>query len=164
MGSDRARVSYDERRQWRSVVRQQGRVTLEADEKEADDIASEELRLVNLDNLSGQGGPGFLGGEIASVMVPQDPHPLFPTGVRSVPALWVNRSERRSAKLRDGVIAVYVAGAPTSVCLERASLHDLDAARAPAPIGGLADEPDPVGRPGGTPWEYVLPPGATWRD
>ena len=41
-------------------------------------------RLLNLDNLSGQGGPGFLGGEIASVMVPQDPHPLFPTGASTV--------------------------------------------------------------------------------
>lgn len=44
MGSDRARVSYDVWRQWRLVTRQQGRVTLEADENEADAIAAEELR------------------------------------------------------------------------------------------------------------------------
>jgi len=71
---------------------------------------------------------------------------------------------------------VYVAGAPTSVCLERASLHGLDAARAPAPIGGSLTTLVGIelvygtrsrirsGSPGGTPWEYVLPPGATWRD
>ena len=35
MGSDRARVSYDANQQYRAVVAQQGRVTLEADWNEA---------------------------------------------------------------------------------------------------------------------------------
>jgi len=35
MASDRGRVTYDERRQYRAVVAQQGRVTLEADVNEA---------------------------------------------------------------------------------------------------------------------------------
>ncbi len=49
MGSDRARVTYDPRQQYRSVVMQQGRVTLEADWNEAEVIAGEEQRLETLD-------------------------------------------------------------------------------------------------------------------
>jgi hypothetical protein len=44
VGSDKARNSYDLNRRWRSVVAQQGRVTLEADVNEAWAIANEELR------------------------------------------------------------------------------------------------------------------------
>src|SRR5215467_2497523 len=57
MGSDRARVSYDERQQYRSVVMQQGRVTLEADWNEASEIASEELRGETLDIIGRSGTP-----------------------------------------------------------------------------------------------------------
>src|SRR4051812_6057366 len=57
MASDRARVSYDERRQYRSVVMQQGRVTLEADWNEAEDIAAEELRKETLDIVGPSGTP-----------------------------------------------------------------------------------------------------------
>ena len=57
MASDRARVSYDERQQYRSVVMQQGRVTLEADWNEAGDIASEELRKETLDIVGPSGTP-----------------------------------------------------------------------------------------------------------
>jgi hypothetical protein len=49
MGSDIARVSFDPTRQYRSVVLQQGRVTLEADGNEANRIASEALRLETID-------------------------------------------------------------------------------------------------------------------
>jgi hypothetical protein len=49
MGSDRARVSYDKTRQYRSVVMQQGRVTVEADWNEAQLIATEEERKEALD-------------------------------------------------------------------------------------------------------------------
>lgn len=38
MGSDRARITYDEAQQYRSVIAQQGRVTLEADWNEAQQI------------------------------------------------------------------------------------------------------------------------------
>ena len=44
MGSDRARVSYDPNQHYRSVVMQQGRVTLEADWNENQAIFGEELR------------------------------------------------------------------------------------------------------------------------
>jgi outer membrane protein assembly factor BamB len=42
------------------------------------------LRLINLDNLSGQGGPGHIGGEVGAVPLPQGGEVL------STPAVWVN--------------------------------------------------------------------------
>ena len=57
MGSDRARVSYDEGRRYRSVVMQQGRVTLEADWNEAQLIATEEERREALDFVGPVGTP-----------------------------------------------------------------------------------------------------------
>jgi len=57
MGSDRARVSYDPKQQYRSVVMQQGRVTLEADWNEASQIASEALRRETLDFVGPCGTP-----------------------------------------------------------------------------------------------------------
>ena len=57
MGSDRARVSYNPNQQYRSVVMQQGRVTLEADWNEAEQIASEELRKEALDFVGPAGTP-----------------------------------------------------------------------------------------------------------
>ena len=45
MATDRARITFDPARQYRSVLAQQGRVTLEADVNEAAAIASEALRL-----------------------------------------------------------------------------------------------------------------------
>lgn len=70
MPSDRARDSYDPTRQYRSVVMQQGRVTLEADGNEAQFIAAENLRLETIDIVGPCGTPddgyavsgaGFLG-------------------------------------------------------------------------------------------------------
>ena len=49
MGSDLARISFDATRGYRSVVAQQGRVTLEADINEETTIASEALRLETID-------------------------------------------------------------------------------------------------------------------
>jgi hypothetical protein len=49
MGSDRARISYNPGQLYRSVVMQQGRVTLEADWNEAQTIAGEQLRRETLD-------------------------------------------------------------------------------------------------------------------
>jgi hypothetical protein len=57
MSSDRARVSYDPKQQYRSVVMQQGRVTLEADWNEAAQISSEELRRETLDFVGPCGTP-----------------------------------------------------------------------------------------------------------
>ncbi len=59
MTADRARVTYDPMRQYRAVVAQQGRVTLEADTNEADSIASEALRLETIDII---GPTAALGG------------------------------------------------------------------------------------------------------
>ena len=57
MGSDRARVSYDRKQQYRSVVMQQGRVTLEADWNEAQQITEEQIRREALDFVGPSGTP-----------------------------------------------------------------------------------------------------------
>jgi len=57
MGSDRARVSYEANKQYRAVVAQQGRVTLEADWNEAQEISGEELRQETLDFVGPMGTP-----------------------------------------------------------------------------------------------------------
>lgn len=57
MGSDRARISYNSTQKYRAVVAQQGRVTLEADWNEAQQIASEELREETLDFVGASGTP-----------------------------------------------------------------------------------------------------------
>jgi outer membrane protein assembly factor BamB len=46
------------------------------------------LRLINLDNLSGHGGPGFTGGEVFSMTVPQGGEIL------TMPAVWVNPADQ----------------------------------------------------------------------
>lgn len=62
MGSDRARISFDRTREYRSLVVQQGRVTLEADVNEQAFIASEALRLETIDLVGPTGTPddGYL--------------------------------------------------------------------------------------------------------
>lgn len=57
MSGDRARVSYDPTRQYRLVVAQQGRVTLEADVNEAQEIARENLRAETIDIVGPCGTP-----------------------------------------------------------------------------------------------------------
>jgi hypothetical protein len=57
MSSDRARISYDERRRYRGVVMQQGRVTLEADANEGRTIADELLRAETIDVVGPSGTP-----------------------------------------------------------------------------------------------------------
>lgn len=57
MTSDRARISWDRTREWRSVVAQQGRVTLEADVNEASTIAQEGRREEILDIVGPTGTP-----------------------------------------------------------------------------------------------------------
>lgn len=46
-----------------------------------------ELRLINLENLSGQGGPGHLGGELQLTPVPQGGEVL------TTPAVWINPAD-----------------------------------------------------------------------
>lgn len=48
------------------------------------------LRLLNLDNLSGRGGPGHTGGEVASISVPQG------NEVLTAPAVWVNPADGKT--------------------------------------------------------------------
>jgi hypothetical protein len=57
MSNDRARLSFDATRRYRSVVAQQGRVTLEADVNEAQIIASENLIAETLDIVGPAGTP-----------------------------------------------------------------------------------------------------------
>src|SRR5713226_7272294 len=57
MGSDKARVSYDPRRQYRTVVKQMGRASLEADDNEGATLSSEELRVEALDLVGPSGTP-----------------------------------------------------------------------------------------------------------
>ena len=57
MGSDKTRISYDEKQQYRGVVMQQGRVTLDADWNEAQQITSEEMRREALDFVGPTGTP-----------------------------------------------------------------------------------------------------------
>jgi hypothetical protein len=61
MSSDKARVSHDANQQYRTVVAQQGRVTLEADWNEAQQIASEEeqANLINIIGSSGTPNDGY---------------------------------------------------------------------------------------------------------
>lgn len=57
MGSDKARRSYDASRMYRSVVSQQGRVTLEADANEGEEIRADEARADLIDVIGPLGAP-----------------------------------------------------------------------------------------------------------
>jgi hypothetical protein len=57
MGSDRARVTFDERRKYRRVVAQQGRAIVDADLNEAQEIITEEMRREALDVVGPSGTP-----------------------------------------------------------------------------------------------------------
>ena len=59
MGADRARRSFDATRRYRSVVAQQGRVTLEADANEAEEIRAAEVRAELLDVVGPTGSPDY---------------------------------------------------------------------------------------------------------
>src|SRR5437773_12479091 len=57
MPTDRARNSYDPGRQYRSVVAQQGRVSVEADANEAEEIRAAESRAELIDIIGPTGTP-----------------------------------------------------------------------------------------------------------
>ncbi len=69
MGSDRARISYDKNQQYRGVIAQQGRVNLEADWNEAQQITHEEMREQALD-IVGPNGTSDNGYEIRESLLP----------------------------------------------------------------------------------------------
>jgi hypothetical protein len=58
MVADIARITYDPTRQYRSVISQQGRVTLEADNNEVATLAGEALRLETIDIIGPTGALG----------------------------------------------------------------------------------------------------------
>jgi hypothetical protein len=58
MTADIARITYDPTRQYRSVIYQQGRVTLEADNNEAATLSDEALRLETIDIVGPTGALG----------------------------------------------------------------------------------------------------------
>ena len=80
MGSDRARVTYDRKQQYRSVVMQQGRVTLEADWNEAAQITNEEIREEALDFIGPCGTPddGY-----KVILLPNPTNPPFDFYIRA---------------------------------------------------------------------------------
>ena len=78
MSSDRARDSYDATRNYRSVVTQQGRVTVEADENEGQRIAEENLLHETLDIVGPCGTPD--NGFAVSVGTPPLAMPDFAIG------------------------------------------------------------------------------------
>lgn len=57
MGSDRARITYDEKRKYKRVVAQQGRAIIEADLNEAQEILTEDARKEALDVIGAAGTP-----------------------------------------------------------------------------------------------------------
>ena len=111
MGSDRARITYDPKQQYRSVVMQQGRVTLEADWNESQLINSEEIRREALDFVGPAGTPDD--GYKVSIPTPQTSAPfdfdvaegtMYVGGVRAclaVPVQYSNQSDWRDTGPED---------------------------------------------------------------
>ena len=86
MATDRIRRSYDATRMYRRVVAQQGRVTVEADANEADEIRLDESRAELIDIIGPTGTPddGFKislpgGGDLDFAIAPGT---LYVGGVR----------------------------------------------------------------------------------
>ncbi|MDI1430187.1 DUF6519 domain-containing protein [Polyangium sorediatum] len=73
MGSDIARRTYDEGRQYRRVIAQQGRAVIEADLNEAQEITTEELRKEALDFVGPVGTPDD--GYKLSIQAPEEGAP-----------------------------------------------------------------------------------------
>ncbi|MDC0744837.1 DUF6519 domain-containing protein [Polyangium mundeleinium] len=73
MGSDIARRTYDEGRQYRRVIAQQGRAVIEADLNEAQEITTEELRKEALDFVGPAGTPDD--GYKLSIQAPEEGAP-----------------------------------------------------------------------------------------
>lgn len=104
MASDRARVTYDPTRQYRAVVMQQGRVTLEADVNEAQYIGEEELRKETFDIVGPQGTPDN-GWEVTAAGLFDfhiGPGTMYVDGLRLVEATGFDYSKQPEWLDRDG--------------------------------------------------------------
>src|SRR4051812_20655328 len=105
MSSDRACISYDERRRYRGVVTQQGRVTLEADWNEDRTTGAELLRAETLDVVGPSGTPddGF---RVQAQTPPYDvevgPGTLYVGGERVVLGETVSYGDQSEWLDRDG--------------------------------------------------------------
>ena len=103
MSSDRAKISYDEKQQYRSVIMQQGRVTLEADWNEQGQIVAEEIRKEALDFVGPSGTPddGYAVSKGGSGLfdLSVSPGTLYVGGLRV--SLGQASSDDRSGEFRD---------------------------------------------------------------
>ena len=104
MSSDRAKISYDEKQQYRSVIMQQGRVTLEADWNEQGQIVAEEIRQEALDFVGPSGTPddGYAvskGGNDGNFDLILSPGTFYVGGLRV--SLGQALSDDRSGEFRD---------------------------------------------------------------
>jgi hypothetical protein len=156
MTADIARFTYDPTREYRYLIRQQGRVTLEADENEATALASETLRLETIDligpavavgtgcEVSASGntltiniGVFYLGGwrlELdAPVNLANQPDwldaPAIPTANTLVIALLL--TEQSVCAVEDQALLEVALGGPDSAARARLMQHFL-----PIPISG----------------------------
>lgn len=100
MPSDRERLSFDSLQQYRSVVAQQGRVTLPADFNEAQEIALQEQRAEALDFVGPAGTPDDGYAISISPQSPQDfdisPGTMYVGGIRATlpaPAKYLNQPD-----------------------------------------------------------------------
>lgn len=127
MSSDKAQISYDEQQRYRSVVMQQGRVTLEADWNEAQQIVNEEIRKEALDFVGPSG-------------TPDDGYRVMETGVAPTPPF----------NFTVGPGTMYVGGM-------RVQLDEATQYSGPAPSSGqtewrdFVNDPDWVNLPGSAP-------------
>ncbi len=125
MGADRARRSFDASRMYRSVVSQQGRVTLEADVNEAEEIraAASRAELSEIIGPAGAPGAGF------QISVPAPPGGTGPFDFGIAPG------------------TIYVGGArisqPAATTYENQKLTEWR----DFPAGALADDPLPTAKP-----------------
>lgn len=119
MGSDRARISFDPTRGYRSVVAQQGRVTLEADLNEQSSIQSEALRIETINLIGPAGTPEPLGYEVsvASGAITVAPGTMYVGGWRmisekTVPLAqqpqWLDQPAPPAAAAGNSVVALLV--------------------------------------------------------
>ena len=103
MSSDRAKISYDEKQQYRSVIMQQGRVTLEADWNEQGQIVAEEIRQEALDFVGPSGTPddGYAVSKVGSGVfdLSVSPGTLYVGGLRV--SLGQALSDDRPGEFRD---------------------------------------------------------------
>ncbi len=128
------------------------------------------LRLLNLDNLSGQGGPGHTGGEVLS------PLSLVPSGeVLTAPAVWVNPVDGRTwiyVAINSGLAAVQLTFTPENTPTLSEIWHKTRVGTSPIIANNILylassnylQALDPVtGSPSGPLWHTTLIGGVHWQ-